>query len=56
VPTEAVSSEFMVSGPATASVSPAMIFFLPHFVEQNFKILLVFLADISIIVNVQFAW
>ena len=56
MPIEAVSSKFIVSGPATASVSPTIMLFIPHFVEQNFKNLLVTLADISVIVNVEFVW
>jgi hypothetical protein len=43
-----------MSGPATASVSPTVMLFLPHFVEQNFKNPLVTLADISVIATVLF--
>jgi hypothetical protein len=56
VPFETVNSKFKVSGPETVSLSPAILLFLSHFVEQNFKNLLVTLADISVITNGQFVW
>jgi len=51
---ETVNSKFKLSGAEIVSLSAAVMLFLPHFVEQNFKNLLVTLADISVITNGQF--